>query len=133
MVGMCLMCEGNDRDDVLFHLDARIARFGWVCQAVTGHRPPALDWVYTIGLAGGFQHPELVVLGDVESGSRALNELGEKIRSGRRFTAGDRIRLSSGGVTLGRVHPDHVAGGLVAMWADYYGSIGPPFPEPDVL
>jgi len=133
MVGMCIMCEGNDRDDVLFHLDAAIDRFGWVCQAVEGHDPPDLDWVYTVGLAGGFDHPELVALGDIPSGAEVLNELGALVRSGRRLAAGERIRTSSGVVTLGRVHPDHLTGGLVAVWVDYYGSLGPPFPEPEVL
>ncbi len=133
MVGMCIMCEGADRDDVLFGLDATVARCGWACQAVEGHDPPDLDWVYTIGLAGGFDHPEFVVLGDIPSGALLLNELGSMVRGGRRFGPGDRVRSASGDVTLGAVHPDHIANGLIAMWVDYYGSLGPPFPEPAVL
>jgi len=129
MVRMCIMCEGASRDEALFDLHAAVTRHGWGLQAVEGHDPPDLDWVYSVGLAGGFGHPELVVMsGQVQQDARLLNELGEMVRSGRRFEVGDAVPLSGGLVGIGAVHPVHIANGLVAVWQEYYEALGPPVP-----
>jgi hypothetical protein len=130
---MCIMCEGADRDEFLFDLHHRVFRHGWALQGVTGSGPPGLDWVYSVGLAGGFDHPELVVLGDVGTGGAVINQLGERVRDGQTFEAGDEVAVSVGDVGLVEVHPDHLTNGLIATWVDYYGSIGPPFPPVGLL
>ncbi|MCD9624241.1 DUF4262 domain-containing protein [Rhabdothermincola salaria] len=122
---MCIMCEGASHDDVLFNLHGHVLRHGWVLQAVWGEPPDRPGFVYSIGLSAGFDHPELVVVGyDTRVGGAVINELGESVRLGRRFQAGDHADLEGGRVTFGTVHPVHLERGLVASWVNYYGSLG---------
>jgi len=131
---MCIMCSGEDRDDVLFHIDATIERFGWYIQGVVGHEPPALDWAYSIGLAQRFGHPELVVVGvEAEIAAEAINDLGEMVRSGRRLAPGSSVELADGDVAIGMVHSAHFETGLMAMWHEYYDKVGPPVPHLEAL
>ncbi len=126
---MCILCEGADRDEALFSLHAMVITHGWALQGVEAG-PSTLGWVYSVGLAQRFRHPELVVVGgDLLDGARAINELGEEVRAGRRFEPGAEVRLPIGLIGIGAVHPAHVAGGLVAVWEEYHDALGPPRPE----
>jgi len=129
-----MMCDGADRDEVLFSIDSVIDRFGWSLQVVEGHDPPALDWVYSIGLVEGFGHPELVVTGvEIAAGALVLNELGSLVRDGLRLEPGTRVLLRDRDVEIGLVHPAHFDRGLMAIWQEYYGKIGPPMPTLEAL
>lgn len=122
---MCIMCEGASHDDVLFNLHGHVLRRGWALQAVFGKPPDGPGWVYSIGLAATFDHPELVFVGmDLEVGASVINELGELIRSGSQFDDGDEVELPGGTVTFAEIHPVHIERGLVASWVNYYGSLG---------
>jgi len=49
-------------------------------------------WSFTIGLTTSFQHPELVIVGlKTELTHVLLNNLGETIREGRRYSPGDSV------------------------------------------
>ena len=70
-------------------MHAKVLRHGWALEAIGGEDRRA-DWVYTVGLSSGFAHPELVVVGGLlDDAACTLNELGELVRGGRRFEAGD--------------------------------------------
>ena len=76
-----------------------IRRYGWALQSVLGDEesPP---FVYSVGLTG-WGHPELVMFAaGANTAARALNDLGELVRSGRRLVPGDRVRLPQGVVSL---------------------------------
>jgi len=123
---MCIMCDGASRDEVLFGLHRKVLRYGWALQAVGGDDERA-DWIYTCGLSSGFTHPELVIVGGrLEDSARALNEVGELVRGGRRFEAGDRVDLTRGTITFDEVHPVHLSDGLVAVCDEYHEALGGP-------
>jgi hypothetical protein len=123
------MCDGASRDEVLFHTHEVIERFGWMVLGVET-RPPSPPWAYTIGLASNFDHPELVVVGERDThAARVLNELGGYIREGARFDVGDPLFVDDSLVELGHVHPRHIERGLVNHWQEYFGSLGPPYPD----
>ncbi|MFC4946819.1 DUF4262 domain-containing protein [Pseudonocardia sp. GCM10023141] len=76
-----------------------IRRHGWALQAVLGDEesPP---FVYTVGLSG-FAHPELILFATSQAtAATVLNDLGELVREGRRFEAGELVALPSGAVHL---------------------------------
>lgn len=129
---MCMMCDGASRDEALFDLHAKVLRHGWALQAVGGHDEPGVDRVYTVGLSSGFDHPELVYVGDLAIAAPLLNGLGELVRDGRRFEPGDEQPVAGGLVGIGAVHPRHLEGGLIAQGERYLSSIGVPSP-PRVL
>jgi Domain of unknown function (DUF4262) len=81
-----------DVDAYLVTVREGIARHGWMLQAVfpveAGDGPP---FVYTAGLAA-LGHPELVVYGlPHDTGGVILNELGRRVRAGRRLVHGERL------------------------------------------
>ena len=89
-----MMCDGASRDEVMFDVHAKVLRHGWALQAVGGEDQRA-DWVYTVGLSSRLAHPELVIVGGLlDDSAPTLNELGELVRGGRRFEAGDLVDLS---------------------------------------
>lgn len=123
-----MMCDGASRDEVLFARHATIERYGWALVAV-GDSPPTADWIYTIGLAPR-GHPELVIVGHEQAVAGALlNELGERIRDGERFQAGDSTMAGHVQVGFVAVDPAHIERGLLNAWLDYYGALGPPHPD----
>jgi uncharacterized protein DUF4262 len=75
-------------DEVDQRVSLDIARHGWHVVLV----PPEADspgWAHSIGLWQRFEHPELLVFGSEPRQLGALlNELGERVRGGRRFEAG---------------------------------------------
>ena len=76
-------------DEVDARVQNDIQRHGWHVVLV----PPEQDspgWAHTIGLWERYRHPELLVFGSeprVLTG--LLNTLGERVRGGRRFAAGE--------------------------------------------
>lgn len=76
-------------DEVDERVRADIARHGWHVVLV----PPETDspgWAHSIGLWERFEHPELLVFGSEPRQLGALvNALGERVRGGRRFAAGE--------------------------------------------
>lgn len=129
MVGMCIICDGASQEEALAHLATLVARHGWAVQVVEDF-PPQAAWCYSIGLAHGFDHPELVVVGGrIQMSGMLINQLAERVRSGERFRVGEQVRLPSGTVELGEVHPTHVEQGLIAMWPAYTQGLGAPPPR----
>ena len=76
-------------DEVDQRVQADIERHGWHVVLV----PPEADspgWAHSIGLWERHQHPELLVFGSEPRQLGALvNALGERVRGGRRFAAGE--------------------------------------------
>jgi hypothetical protein len=124
----------DELDPDLFSTWDVIDRHGWMCQYVFGCLD-SLPWAYTIGLAGGWDHPELIVVGlDPDWSGHLLNQLGEQVRDGRRFSHGDLVDLDlDEPISLGDVHRDNYRTSLFAMWLHYYSALGPPYPEEAAL
>jgi hypothetical protein len=76
-------------DEIDLRVRADIERHGWHVVIV----PPEKDspgWAHTIGLCERYQHPELLVFGsEPRQLGVLLNALGERVRGGKRFAAGD--------------------------------------------
>jgi hypothetical protein len=127
---MCMMCDGADLDDVLFHIDGQVTRNGWALVPVDGgaHRP---SWIYTIGLTDQ-DHPELVMAGvDLDFSVAVLDYLADRVWCGERLDTRQHVRcVETFDVELADVHPAHVERGLINMWRVYYQALGPPVPEP---
>lgn len=131
---MCEMCKGASIDEVRFNLHGMIYRSGWAVVPVVAESLER-SWAYTVGLAGGFDHPELAVVGlSPTDAGRLLNKLGELVRTGSRLMPGDVVTIvGRGDFLLAGVRPDHFAGGTFAAWVGYYGALGPPHPRPAAL
>ena len=129
---MCKMCEGATLDDCLIDLDLVIARHGWAVQGVEGNPTPR---TYTIGLAGTFGHPELIVVGLApERAHPLIEEAAERVRAGERLWGGERLELGAITVDVVDVHPDHFdKHSTFNMWWNYYRSLGSPTAEPSAL
>ena len=80
-------------DDSEAFIEERVREGGWsveVIPAGEGKNEPA--FAYTIGLFENFKHAELIVFGQRhETMGFILNELGDRIRSGKPLAPGDRI------------------------------------------
>ena len=93
---MCVICQGQTREEMLSVQKEHIERYGWSIVAVDG-KPPQAPFAYTIGLTRFHGHPELLVTGvDAVSGGALLNALGEEVRGGRRHCPGHLIELQDG-------------------------------------
>ena len=133
MTGMCISCEGGSRDDLLFSIHRRIGRFGVALQRVDVE-PPGLSWSYTIGLADGFDHTELVILGgSAEQNHWALNTAADLVAHSGVLEGGTTVVLDALVVGVGEVHNHHVDNGLVATWLEYYSALGGPTRTLEVL
>ena len=124
---MCVICDGLSRDEAAFDLDFTIARHGWALSGVEP-LPPDLGWLYTIGLTA-FDHPELVMVSVSTRAGGVLNGLGERVRSGERFGAGDVVEFGGSRLSLGEVHPAQVEQGLMNVWFEHYQAPERPTPE----
>lgn len=130
---MCMMCNGTSLDDVRFHVHGGVTRRGWAVVAVE-EDPLTLGWAYTVGLADR-DHPELVVVGkDPGFSKQLLDYLGEAVRDGSSFAAGDRVIVADT-FTVGfvAVHEEQHESELFAMWFDYYEAVGTLTPVLEVL
>lgn len=78
-------------DDVEQRVRGDIARHGWHVVIV----PPEDDapgWAHSIGLTERWDHPELLVFGSAPQQLGALvNALGQRVRSGHAFVAGEEL------------------------------------------
>lgn len=92
---MCLECDGMSREQVLELVVRDIEEHGWAVVAVDGDGwdPPL---AYTVGLTRFHGHPELMVSGlGADESVAVLDRLGEEVRRGRRFEAGDVLPQTS--------------------------------------
>src|SRR5690349_15721263 len=82
------MCDCPSDDELFRGIDQQIDARHWQLIGVGfGEGPSSTPWTYTIGLAEGFDHPELCLVGAccwTCSGS-LLNALGERVQRGERF------------------------------------------------
>ncbi len=125
------MCNCPSEAELFRSLDRRIDDRRWQLIGVGYGDPPSpVPWTYTIGLAEGFQHPELFTVGawcSPCSGS-LLNALGDRVAVGERFDgpSHEPIVVHDGGEEL-EVHVRPVEGPALvgnwfAMWHRYYWS-----------
>jgi len=117
---MCERC--HDPEDAALNrwFDTTIERYGW---AITGVEADdeTVPWLYTMGLADGFDHPELIVVGmRYEAAKRLLNELGDRIRNGLRITTSSVPEVGDHLFTVGPVDPEQFDLETFAIWWDYY-------------
>ena len=76
-------------DEIDLRVRADIERLGWHVVIVPPERD-APGWAHSIGLVERYGHPELLVFGSEPRQLGALvNALGERVRGGRRFAAGE--------------------------------------------
>ena len=72
-------------------LRANVERHGWSVLRVgvpAGEEGP--EFAYSVGMWATFRHPELIIVGlPLESAHAIINDVGEAIRGGRVFHAGD--------------------------------------------
>ena len=89
MTGPLRSAAVQQPDEVDQRVAADIDRHGWHVVLI----PPEEDspgWAHSIGLWQRFEHPELLVFGSEPRQLAALvNALGERVRGGRRFAAGE--------------------------------------------
>jgi hypothetical protein len=82
------MCDCPTDDDLFHSIDQQIDARRWKLIGVGfGEQPSPTPWMYTIGLAEGFGHPELCMVGAccwTCSGS-LLRALAERVGAGERF------------------------------------------------
>jgi hypothetical protein len=113
--GMCEICNGASRDDVLEGMHQRIQEYGFTTIAVEEDPP----WVYTIGLAR-VGHPELVVAGThIAFAYSLLQMLGGRVMHGEQFGVDSVTDVGGLLCSLGPVHPTRLASGLCGMWSEY--------------
>ena len=76
-------------DEIELRVRADIERHGWHV-VIVPPEPDAPGWAHSIGLVERYAHPELLVFGSEPRQLGALvNALGERVRAGRRFAAGE--------------------------------------------
>lgn len=96
-------------------IEGLVAEHGWAIQTAlprVDDPTPGPPFAYTVGLSKPqFGHPELVVIGlDRATAHTVLNNLGERVRGGQRFHAGQRIAdLFQGGYEVELVSVDDAA------------------------
>ena len=88
--------EEDFREPYLERVRALIEECGWALQGVfprAEHPEDGSDlWIYTVGLAQRFGHPELVIVNLPQAVSASiLNALGDRIKDGARFEHGSVI------------------------------------------
>ena len=122
---MCTICDGATLDEFLFGLHAKIERNGFTQVSVEGKRP----WTYSIGLAA-LGHPELVVSGlHLGDAYLMIDRLARRVLAGESFEEAPRVTEAGDTFDLVPVHPWHLRHGLMNMWVNYYGSLGPEPPR----
>jgi hypothetical protein len=115
-------------DEYLFDVHRSVESGGWTIQYVCDVRP----WAYTVGLSIVFGHPEFVIAGATATSSAgALSLLGRRVAQGERFAvdAATDFYLEGVPARLVPVHLDHWRTDRFAVWVNYVGSIGPPYPN----
>jgi len=80
---------GNEEDEIERHVRGDIERHGWHVAKIEGDErvPP---WAFSIGFVDTFDHPEVIVAGmDLDPLHALLNRIGDLLRAGNRFAAGE--------------------------------------------
>ncbi len=119
----------------LLKVHLRIAEQGWYSMLVE-EEVGSPGWGYTVGLADGSSHPELLVIGSgLESTALLLKTFATAvIDEGERYQVGDVIIFDDQrSVRFGEVHEAHLDSGLVNGWERYYNSLRQPPPRLEVL
>jgi hypothetical protein len=133
MPGMCEICDGMSREESLSAMHETVQRNGWSITAVSPSRSNP-TWAYTVGLAGGFGHPELVVVGlPAEQAAVGLNELGARVADGETFDPWSTADVLGVGVRFGDVHPAHFDLGTFDRWIEYHDWLVHPWPAARAL
>jgi hypothetical protein len=85
-------------DQYLASMDRKVRKYGWGVVHVGGGEgePP---FAYTVGLPRHYDHPEFVIVGVPPAAARTLNALGDRVRDGEVFRAGDRPEFALPGYT----------------------------------
>ena len=126
---MCIMCDGASRDEALFSLHASVERRGWALQGVEGSERNE-PWAYTIGLSDRFDHAELVMVGgELNVSGALLNAIADRIAEGVDIRPGMTVATTdSHRFEVATVHPNHFRNGTLAVWDEYYSSLGKSLP-----
>lgn len=116
---MCIKCDGYSDEEILRGMDLTIQVYGFYIQGVVENPDGVGNWAYTVGLAD-FEIPELILTDHTfERSVHLINLVGRRVVQGQSLESA----LIDSDFTLGRVHDDHIAQGLVAMWPEYYGEM----------
>jgi len=122
--GMCNECPSPP--ELFASIDAAIDRGRWFLTGVGVGPPAQLKWLYTVGLAERFSHPELLVVGVccAPCGGSILDAVAEEVAAGVRFEVPtmEPIELEGGLVHLRHVPPVCWESSWFAMWKAYYGT-----------
>lgn len=120
------MCTCPTPHDLFDSIDCAIDDGRWSITGVGAGPPGQLKWLYTVGLAERFSHPELLVVGVccAPCGAGILNRLGERVAAGERFAMPSQIPIDLDG---GLVHVRHVPPACwdsdwFAVWKSYYAT-----------
>jgi hypothetical protein len=133
--GMCDMCEGTTMTEYLLKVHLRIAEQGWYSMLVEAD-VGSPGWGYTVGLADGSSHPELLMIGSkLESTALLLETFATAvIDEGEQYQVGDVIIFDDQrSVRFGEVHQAHLTSGLMNGWERSYGSLRQRPPRLEVL
>jgi hypothetical protein len=129
------MCNCPTDQELFESIDRQIDANHWLLMAVgyTEDDVGGPRWIYTIGLAENFGHPELVLVGDFCAGcaSETVNALAGRIAAGERWTVPTDapITLDDGLVHLRPVPDECWATDWFAAWKHYY-AVKPYEPPP---
>ncbi|MEA3056070.1 MAG: hypothetical protein QOD30_1502 [Actinomycetota bacterium] len=125
------MCECPSDDELFRSIDHRIDARRWQLLGIGyGDASTPIPWTYSIGLAEGFDHPELFVVGSFcyECSGHLLNSIGELVANGARFdrpTSNELVLVDRGAdvpVHLRPVEGRPLVTNWFAAWHAYYRS-----------
>ena len=125
------MCEGQTFGEAVDETAARIAEHGYTLQGVEpspGHH----SWIYSVGLVGNFDHPELIVVGlDVQRAYDVMTCMTDRVVDGKPHGPGDVLchRHEALHTRVGRVHPRQLRADWFNWWFSYYLTVAADAPE----
>lgn len=119
------MCSCQEPHELVASIDAFMEQGRWVYTGVGVGPPTQLKWLYTVGLAEQFGHPELLVVGICcgSCGGNMLNTVAERVAGGERFDAPtvEPLVFPAGGMLHVRpVHRSCWESDWFAIWHAYY-------------
>jgi hypothetical protein len=75
-------------DESLRGIADDVATYGWSVMRVSADGPGP-DFAYSIGMVQNLGHPEILVVGlPLDTAHRLINDVGDAVRDGKRFAAG---------------------------------------------
>ena len=81
-------------DEYLTSMDRKVRTYGWGVVFVGCGDSTEPSFAYTVGLQRQYGHPEIVAVGVPPGVARTLNALGDRIRDGHTFAAGDQPEVA---------------------------------------